>query len=237
MASPRFNTVVFGLVLSLALASARPASARPDPEIKRIKRTLVGIEQVLARAEDQRTPLGPEAWTTERRIDALQDEVRTAAAFGARRPTLSTLLELVEIQARHQAVLARMADLDEVIEVLREKRSAVVADLQARVQGAASSRAMKQGIASWSSEGKLITYSADWEAVATCESAGRWHIDARYDGGLQFDPLTWLGFGGGEFARHAFEATKREQITIAERVLAIQGPKAWPVCFTPLSTL
>ncbi len=54
------------------------------------------------------------------------------------------------------------------------------------------------------------------------------------NGGLQFHPLTWLGFGGAEFGRYAHQASKIEQIAIAERVLAIQGPGAWPNCFEPL---
>jgi hypothetical protein len=83
--------------------------------------------------------------------------------------------------------------------------------------------------------GKLITYSADWEAVSMCESTGRWHINTGlFDGGLQFLPSTWWMFGGGEYARFAFQATKKQQIEIAERVLAVQGPKAWPNCFKPL---
>jgi Transglycosylase-like domain len=86
----------------------------------------------------------------------------------------------------------------------------------------------------WSVDGSLITYSADWQGVSMCESSGRWHIDSQYDGGLQFHPQTWIGFGGGEFARFAYQATKMQQIAVAERVLAIQGPRAWPNCFTHL---
>ena len=82
--------------------------------------------------------------------------------------------------------------------------------------------------------GDLITYSADWEEVSMCESSGNWHIDSHHDGGLQFLPATWLGFGGGEFARYAYQATKNQQIYIAERVLAIQGSGAWPTCFRSL---
>jgi hypothetical protein len=92
----------------------------------------------------------------------------------------------------------------------------------------------RRGVGSMTLNGEIVTYSADWEAVSMCESSGRWHIDSQFDGGLQFLPVTWLEFGGGEFARYAYEATKIQQIAIAERVLAIQGPKAWPNCFKPL---
>jgi murein DD-endopeptidase MepM/ murein hydrolase activator NlpD len=72
---------------------------------------------------------------------------------------------------------------------------------------------------------------ADWDAIAMCESGGNWHIDSTYDGGLQFHPQTWLGYGGGVYARYAWQATREQQIAIAEKVLAGQGPGAWPNCF------
>ncbi|MGH2697735.1 MAG: transglycosylase family protein, partial [Actinomycetota bacterium] len=71
----------------------------------------------------------------------------------------------------------------------------------------------------------------DWDAIAQCESGGRWDLDSTYDGGLQFHPDTWLGYGGGAYARYAWQATREQQIAIAERVLKSQGPGAWPNCF------
>jgi peptidoglycan hydrolase CwlO-like protein len=71
----------------------------------------------------------------------------------------------------------------------------------------------------------------DWDAIAQCESGGRWDLDSTYDGGLQFHPDTWLGYGGGAYARYAWQATREQQIAIAEKVLDGQGPGAWPHCF------
>jgi peptidoglycan hydrolase CwlO-like protein len=71
----------------------------------------------------------------------------------------------------------------------------------------------------------------DWDAIAECESGGNWSLDSTYDGGLQFHPDTWLGYGGGAYARYAWQATREQQIAIAERVLDGQGPGAWPNCF------
>ncbi len=78
---------------------------------------------------------------------------------------------------------------------------------------------------------------SEWDVVATCESSGNWAINTGngYQGGLQFAPSTWLGFGGGEFASAAHLATRDEQIAIAEKVLAGQGRGAWPVCGRGLS--
>ncbi|MFE9934600.1 transglycosylase family protein [Streptomyces sp. NPDC005533] len=71
-----------------------------------------------------------------------------------------------------------------------------------------------------------------WERVAACESRGNWSIDTGngFDGGLQFTSSTWAEFGGHQYASRAHLATKQQQITIAEKVLATQGPRAWPVC-------
>ena len=71
-----------------------------------------------------------------------------------------------------------------------------------------------------------------WDEVAQCESSGNWSINTGngYYGGLQFYQPTWKAFGGQEYATYAHQATKSEQIAIAQRVLERQGPGAWPVC-------
>ena len=70
---------------------------------------------------------------------------------------------------------------------------------------------------------------ATWDRVAQCESSGNWHINTGngYYGGLQFSLATWRGYGGSGMPQNA---SKSEQIRIAERVLAGQGWGAWPVC-------
>ncbi|MHA6762560.1 transglycosylase family protein [Streptacidiphilus sp. PAMC 29251] len=71
-----------------------------------------------------------------------------------------------------------------------------------------------------------------WDKVASCESGGDWSINTGngYYGGLQFSASTWAGYGGTAYASTANHASKGQQITIAEKVLAAQGPGAWPVC-------
>ena len=71
-----------------------------------------------------------------------------------------------------------------------------------------------------------------WDSVAACESGGNWSINTGngFYGGLQFTRSTWLGFGGGQYAPRADLASKSAQIAVAQRVLASQGPGAWPVC-------
>ena len=73
---------------------------------------------------------------------------------------------------------------------------------------------------------------SQWDNVAKCESGGNWHINTGngYYGGLQFAQRTWVSFGGTQYAARADLATKAQQITTAEHVLARQGWGAWPVC-------
>jgi LysM repeat protein len=72
----------------------------------------------------------------------------------------------------------------------------------------------------------------NWDAVARCESGGNWRINTGngYYGGLQFSRSTWRAHGGGKYGSTANQASKSEQIAVAERVLRNQGIRAWPTC-------
>ena len=69
----------------------------------------------------------------------------------------------------------------------------------------------------------------NWDAVAACESGGNWAINTGngYYGGLQFTLGTWRGNGGTGMPHNASRA---EQIRVAENVLQTQGIGAWPTC-------
>jgi len=78
---------------------------------------------------------------------------------------------------------------------------------------------------------------AEWDKVAQCESGGDWSINTGngYAGGLQFSPSTWAAYGGTSYAASADQASKSQQIAVAEKVLAGQGKGAWPSCGVGLS--
>lgn len=71
--------------------------------------------------------------------------------------------------------------------------------------------------------------SVNWDAVAHCESSGNWATDTGngFYGGLQFTMSTWRANGGTGSPQNA---SRSEQIAVANRVLATQGIGAWPVC-------
>jgi hypothetical protein len=96
---------------------------------------------------------------------------------------------------------------------------------------------------------------AIWDALADCETGdringevvpgtARWHVGATdpdkderpswssgiYDGGLQFHPTTWDAYRDPDMPAVAGDATREQQIEVAERVQAAQGWGAWPAC-------
>src|SRR5690625_3657129 len=68
-----------------------------------------------------------------------------------------------------------------------------------------------------------------WDQLAECESGGYWSINTGngYSGGLQFSPSTWQAHGG---SGDAANASRSEQIAVAENVLDNEGWGAWPSC-------
>jgi hypothetical protein len=73
-----------------------------------------------------------------------------------------------------------------------------------------------------------------WDRLQSeCETPGLgWHANTGngYYGGLQFDRRTWLAYGGGRYAGSAHQATRGQQIEIAERLHAVRGFQPWPGC-------
>lgn len=69
----------------------------------------------------------------------------------------------------------------------------------------------------------------NWDAVAACESGGNWGISTGngFFGGLQFTLSTWRANGGTGMPN---QATRAEQIRVANNVLNTQGIGAWPIC-------
>ncbi|MFD0418757.1 transglycosylase family protein [Streptomyces sp. NPDC127108] len=70
-----------------------------------------------------------------------------------------------------------------------------------------------------------------WDKVAECESGGAWSAKGDgYYGGLQLTQETWESYGGLAYAPSADQASRSQQIAVADKILADQGPAAWPNC-------
>lgn len=67
-----------------------------------------------------------------------------------------------------------------------------------------------------------------WDRIAACETQGNWSMRGpSFSGGVGFANSTWSSFGGTEFAPNAGQATREQQIIVAERVRAKVGMGAW----------
>ncbi|MFD4602101.1 transglycosylase family protein [Streptomyces sp. NPDC058464] len=71
-----------------------------------------------------------------------------------------------------------------------------------------------------------------WDQVAQCESGGSWSADdgTGYYGGLQISLDDWSEYGGLDYAGTPDQASRSQQIAVAEKILADQGTKPWRTC-------
>lgn len=70
-----------------------------------------------------------------------------------------------------------------------------------------------------------------WKALGACESGNNPRDTAgEFEGEFQFLNSTWLEYGGGTYAAHAYDATEAQQLTVARSLLDADGPHPWPVC-------
>ena len=67
-----------------------------------------------------------------------------------------------------------------------------------------------------------------WDKIAQCETGGNWGAKGpTYQGGLGIFYKNWSYYGGKEFAPNAGQATREEQIIVAERIKAEHTFSAW----------
>ncbi|WP_250399370.1 transglycosylase family protein [Streptomyces cellostaticus] len=71
-----------------------------------------------------------------------------------------------------------------------------------------------------------------WDKVADCESGGSWSADTGngYYGGLQISQDDWHAYGGTKYAATADQASRSQQISVAEKILADKGTTPWATC-------
>ncbi|MFF8973259.1 transglycosylase family protein [Streptomyces sp. NPDC014995] len=71
-----------------------------------------------------------------------------------------------------------------------------------------------------------------WDRVAECETGGSWSADegnGEY-GGLALTQEDWEAYGGLDYASRPDLASRNQQISVAQKLLADQGVGAWGTC-------
>ncbi|CAL9484533.1 transglycosylase family protein [Streptomyces sp. enrichment culture] len=74
--------------------------------------------------------------------------------------------------------------------------------------------------------------ASTWDRIAECETGGAWSQNTGngYSGGLLLSQDAWEQYGGLEYASSPDQASRSQQIEIAEKLHADQGIAAWPTC-------
>ncbi|MCO4273125.1 transglycosylase family protein [Pseudarthrobacter sp. HLT3-5] len=100
-------------------------------------------------------------------------------------------------------------------------------------RGVAVAAISAAGLALSVTAANAATDGATWDSLAQCESGGNWATNTGngYSGGLQFSASTWAAYGG---TGSAADASREQQIAVAEQVQASQGWGAWPSCAAEL---
>jgi hypothetical protein len=126
---------------------------------------------------------------------------------------------------------AAPVDAEEVIEdAQRAEQARVDQQLQdyAAAVTQAENEAALEALAQAEREASSGIPDSYWDRMAQCETGGDWTmVGSRYSGGLGFYNGTWDSFGGREFAARAGQATREQQIIVANRVANDVGISGW----------
>lgn len=75
-----------------------------------------------------------------------------------------------------------------------------------------------------------------WQQLAQCECGGNYGCNTGngFGGAFQFMHQTsyssWRAYGGEQFSEHPWDASREQQIAVAERIYNSVGWSAWPAC-------
>ena len=162
----------------------------------------------------------PATYVDDASLEQGTEEVRQQGVKGEKKVTHRTI-----------TVNGQVESADEISE--KETRPAAPATI-ARGTKAATATAAASG--NTGAAAPAVAGGSVWDAIAACESGGNWSINTGngYQGGLQFSQSTWAAYGGTQYAPTADQATREQQIAIAEKTQAAQGWGAWPACTAKL---
>ncbi|WP_304650912.1 resuscitation-promoting factor [Tessaracoccus sp. OS52] len=157
------------------------------------------------------------------------EKVTTEGAAGAYRETWTDTI--------HDGVVVDSALAEKVISVQPVHQVTAVGTKEkpkpkptpAPEQSSSSASSSSSSSSSSSGAGLNLAREAMWTRIAQCESTNRWDINTGngYYGGLQFNLQTWRSVNGQDFAAYPHQATRAEQITVANRLYEIRGTQPW----------
>ncbi len=156
-----------------------------------------------------------------------EKKVKTKGVNGERTDVVQTVT--VDGQVESTNVISQTVTKEPVAQVVLVGTKAATTTVTSR--SATRTAATTTPAVTPPSSGTAIDLSrADmWDRIAKCESGGNWAINTGngYYGGLQFSLATWRGVKGTDFAAYPHQASRAEQITVANRLYAQRGLQPW----------
>ena len=98
-----------------------------------------------------------------------------------------------------------------------------------RTSSQVSSHSSRQSSSSSQHSSGAVASGGVWDRLAQCESGGNWSNNTGngFYGGLQFTQSSWRAAGGSGSPQNA---SRSEQISVAQNLQKMQGWGAWPTC-------
>jgi hypothetical protein len=147
-----------------------------------------------------------------------------ATSIAAGEPTDTTTLATPPVDA--EQVLAEAQRLEAFADAFHDHEAEQAANLEALAL--AENEAALATLAQAEREASSGIPDSFWDRMAQCETGGNWSmVGSRYSGGVGFYNGTWDSFGGREFAARAGQATREQQIIVANRVANDVGLSGW----------
>jgi transglycosylase-like protein len=161
----------------------------------------------------------------ERRRQRYRRQIARAVAAGAVTAVLGTIGALGGMAAASDQP-GRAHALRRAPVAIEPSLVAASAAVQARAEQRYSVAVLENAAAQQTAQ--QVSGDSIWDRIAACETQGDWSMRGpSFSGGVGFANSTWSSFGGTEFAPNAGQATREQQIIVAERVRAKVGMGAW----------
>jgi resuscitation-promoting factor RpfB len=161
----------------------------------------------------------------ERRRQRYRRQIARAVAAGAVTAVLGTIGALGGMAAASDQP-GRAQALRRAPVAIEPSLVAASAAVQARAEQRYSVAVLENAAAQQTAQ--QVSGDSIWDRIAACETQGDWSMRGpSFSGGVGFANSTWSSFGGTEFAPNAGQATREQQIIVAERVRAKVGMGAW----------
>ena len=204
-----------------AAASAAPStttSTTIDPAVLAAQEAALAAQQQAER----------EAWLAWVETQSVEDQFDLKYFFSTPEDR-----QAIEDFVNQQAYLTALDQLNHFLQGKAEAARQAKAAKAAAAKSAAAKSAKASAPRVSTQSAASVSGGSVWDSLAQCETGGNWShptVSGGFSGGLMFHSATWNASGGQAYAPTAAQATREQQIDIAQRVLASSGWGAWPGC-------